>query len=578
MRKTLLSALAVGILLGASNICPAKAQESASSGVQTVLTVSLSGFDALKNDLKSISPAANAPQLMLPLMMLGPQGPAGLDTTKPAGAVVQTDGQDFVIFAFLPVTDLTQALGLLNPMNPEAEPPKPDADGVYEIETMGQQLVIVQKGGWAFLANSREALASVPEDPVPLLGGLNESYAVAVRATVKNVPEGMRQSVLVPLQLGLAMGQQQQPDEAPEQYALRQKMVARSMGEFTKLLNETDSLMIGLAVDSESKALRLDVEITAVEGTASAEEFALAADAKSDVAGFFLPEAAATVLVASTIPDSDAAQLEDMIDTYGSRALDDLDEQDLSDSDRQMAKQVLGDLIDVIRKTVEARRIDAGFALLASEDSLNLVGGGFVADTAKLETLFKQMVNLAIQEDPGVAGAITLDAGEHEGVRLHVLSVPAEALPGDDVPAMLVGEALTGAVGFGAQNAYFALGPQSIEKLKLAIDQSKAAAGQPVPPLRLSISATGIGRLLAGLDAAEESDLPPEVIDSLTQAGQNDHVSIGYEVIPNGIRGRFEIEEGVLKVIGAAAGAAIEQMGAGGGGFPGPLGGAPGQP
>ncbi|MFH1268124.1 MAG: hypothetical protein ABIK89_20590, partial [Planctomycetota bacterium] len=63
MRKTLLSALAVGILLGASNIRPAKAQESASSGAQTVLTVSLSGFDALKNDLQSISQAANAPQL-----------------------------------------------------------------------------------------------------------------------------------------------------------------------------------------------------------------------------------------------------------------------------------------------------------------------------------------------------------------------------------------------------------------------------------------------------------------------------------------------------------------------------------
>ncbi|OHB84750.1 MAG: hypothetical protein A2V98_23525 [Planctomycetes bacterium RBG_16_64_12] len=579
--------MVVSILLGASSVVAAEAQTSRSTGPQPVLTVSLSGFRAIKKDLQSLAQASGTPQLMMPLMMLGPQGPAGLDATKPWGAVVQADGQQFVMYAFLPVTDIGQLLGSLKAFAPNAELPEPDAEGVYEFEMPDRKLVLAEKGGWAFLADSRETLANVPKDPVPLLGGLNESYAVAVRATVKNVPESMRQNVLGPLQMGLAMGQQQLPEESDEQYAIRKKMMARSMEEFTKLVNETDSLMIGLAVDPQSNALRLDVETTAMEGTDSAAEYASLGEAKSNLAGFFLPEAAMTALFAGTMPESDAAQLTDVIDTLGSKALADLDDQDLSDNERKLAKQVLGDLIDVIRATVESRRIDAAFAALASADSLNLVAGGFVADAAKLEKLFKQMVHIGLAEDPGMEQAITLDAEEHQGVRLHTVSIPADALPGDDLPAMIVGENLTAAVGFSDQAAYLAIGPQSIDTLKQAIDQSKAAADQPVPPFRFSLSASAIGRVAEGVGAAEQSEMAPEIIDAMKQAGENDHLSVVFKAIPSGMRTSVELEVGVLKVIGAAAGAVMQEMGPGGAlefqGFgreeaPRPPGGVPAQP
>ena len=398
-----------------------------------------------------------------------------------------------------------------------------------------------------------------------MLGGLNESYAVGVRAVVENVPESLRNQVLMPMQVGLAMGQQQLPNETPEQFAIRKRTIARSMEEFTKLINETEALQIGLGVDPQSQALRLDVEMTAVEGSSAAADYALAGEAKSDLTGFYLPEAALTTLVASTLADSDAAQLEDMIDTYGSKALADLDEQELSDNERKLAKQMLGDLIEVIRKTVQSRRIDAGLAVLADADSLNLLVGGFVADTATLEKLLKQIVHLAIAEDPGVENAITLNAEEHQGVRLHTLSVPTDQLPEDaDLPPMLAGDTLTGAVGFSDQNVFLAFGPQSIDKLKAAIDQSKGAAGQSVPPMRLSVSATGVGQMIEGLGADEEADVPPEVLSALGDAGENDHIIFVSEAIPNGMRTRLELEAGILKVIGTAVGAAMSQFGPGG--------------
>jgi hypothetical protein len=566
VRKTVLSALIVGVLLAASSIEAAPAPE-AGAGLNTVLTVSVSGFDAMKGDLQTIAQATGVPQVTMPLMMIGPQGPAGLDTTKPAGAVVQTDGQAFPFYVFLPVTDLSKFVATLKPMLGDGVS-GPDAEGVYEINAQGQQFVMAQKGDWAFLANSRETLARVPADPVPLLDGLNKTYAVAVRATIKNVPAPLREQAIMPLKLGLQMGQQQLPNETPEDFAARKKLITQSMEDFDRFVKETDTLLIGLAVDAQTKAVRLDVDMTAIPGSTTAADYALAAQAKSDLTGFYRPEAALTLLLAGKMPESDAAQLQAMVETYGNRALADLEEQDLSDSERKLAKQMLGDLISVIRKTVETRRADAGLAVLATAESLDVIAGSFVADVETLEKLVKQMVHLAIAEDPGLESAIKLDAEVYQGVRLSTVSVPPNQLGPDaaEIPKMLVGEALTAAVGFGDQHVYLAFGPKSVDQLKQAIDKSKAAPGQAVPSGRLSLSATAIGTIAEGLGGAEAPAPAPQIIEALKQAGQDDHLLLSYEAIPNGTRGRLEIQAGVLKVIGTAVNAVIKQFGAGMGG------------
>ena len=553
MRKTILSALVVGLLLAASSVAPAEAQQADGTGLKTVLVVSISGFDAVSNDVQTIAEAAGQGEMAARLKLLAPEVGKGLDTSKPWGAVVQTDGTQFRIFGFLPVTDLQKTFALIKGFGQDVDLPEPDAEGVYEVEAQEQTIFMVQKDGWAFLSNEKETLAEMPDDPAPLLGGLDKSYAVAVRAVVANVPKSLRDQVLFPMQAGLAMGQQQLPNETPEQFAIRKRTIARSMEQFTKRINETEAIQIGLGVDSESKALRLEVEMTATEGSSAAADYALAGEAKSDLTGFYLPEAALTALVAGTMADSEAARLKDTLDTYGSKALADLDEQELSDNERKLAKQMLGDLIEVIRKTINSRRLDAGFSVLADSDSLNLVVGAFVADTATLEKLLKQIVHLAIAEDPGVENAINLNAEEHQGVRLHTLSVPTDQLPeGADLPPMLAGDTLTGAVGFSDQNVFLTFGPQSIDKLKAAIDQSKAAAGASVPPVRVALSATGIGQMIQGLEADDDSDVPPELISVLTDAGENDHVTLISEAIPNGTRTRLELEGGILKVIGTA--------------------------
>ena len=562
MRRTLLLALVVGIPLGTPCVGLAQLQESSGTGPKTLLTVSLSGFDAIRKDLQFIAKASGNPQLMLFAILLAGEEPVGLDTAKPWGAVVQTDGQEFPICAFVPATDVTQFLKVAEKQG-GAPVPEPDEHGVYPIDVPGRQIFLQQRGDWTFIADSRENLANTPADPAGLLGGLNESYALAFRLTFKNAPPSIRDQVLDQVRKQVADRQHRRPGESDWQYAVRKLITPRSMEDFTKWLNEADAAQVGLAVDHKSRALHLEAEITAIEGTSAAEGYALLSESKSTLAGFLMPEAALSALVAGTTSQWYADQIKETIDSYASEAIQDIDRQDLSETDRQLAKQVLEELVDVIRETVETRRVDVGVAMLAGEQSLNLVGASFVADTAKLERLFKQVVSLAVQEDPGVAEAVTFDAEEYQGVRLHTVSVPVANSPNGDLPAILGGDHLTAVVGFSSENAYLAIGPNAKEKLKQAIDQSKAAADQPVAPFRLSLSATAIGHVIEGVDTGDEPGPPPELIAALKQAGENDHVAVIAEGIANGLRIRLEVEEGFIKVIGAAATEAQSRVDAG---------------
>ncbi len=571
MRKTLLSAVAVALLLGTSPVGAAEAQESPSSALSPVLTVSVSGYDAIKRDLEILAQASGTPQLSAMLEGMVQQSAGDLlksiDTARPWGVVVQTDGASFSTYAFLPVTDLEQFVGFLKGLPDAPEIPEPDQDGVYGIQVPGRAMYIQQKGDWAFVADSREALDTVPADPMQVLGGLSERYAIVARLTVKNIPSATRDQFLLPIQMGIAMGQQRMPGESDAQHALRTKMTAQSMEEFTTALEETEAVQIGLAVDPGSKAVRLDIEMTAIEGTDTAKDYALAGESKSDLTGFFRPEAALTVLWAGMITESDAEQIKAVIDTYGAKALDDLDEQDLPEAQRKLAKQVVEDLMYVARKTAEARRMDFGLAVVADSDTLNLVAGGFVADAARLEELAKQVAEVAMQEDANLAEAIKLDAESHQGVRFHTVSIPKDQLPDDDAPEMLVGDALKGVVGFGKENVYVALGPRAAETLKQCIDQSQAAPGQSVAPFRLSVSASAIGRIVEGVGAAEELDPSgAAVLAALRQLGENDHVTLAAEAVPNGVRVRFEVEPGILKLIGTVV---MTRLGGGPAGPPG---------
>jgi hypothetical protein len=206
---------------------------------------------------------------------------------------------------------------------------------------------------------------------------------------------------------------------------------------------------------------------------------------------------------------------------------------------------------------VKSGQIDGGGALQLSADSLTLLAGVHVKDTAKIESGLKKL-EAAGQKRPDFPG-IKWNAANHAGVTFHTMTVP---VPEDKRgPRQLLGENLEVAVGLGPETAYLAIGKNNIEAISKAIDASAAEPGKKVPPVELAVS---LGPIMEAAAAQTEDDnqkvIVQKVADFLRNEAQGrDHIRMVGQMMPNGLKYHIEAEEGVLKAIGKAATAAQEQ-------------------
>jgi hypothetical protein len=111
-------------------------------------------------------------------------------------------------------------------------------------------------------------------------------------------------------------------------------------------------------------------------------------------------------------------------------------------------------------------------------------------------------------------------------------------------------------VGIGPDAVYVALGKDNVAAVSKAIDASAADRSKTVPPFALSLSVGQLAAVAAAADDTEgrEKAVLQAIADKLnSEAKGRDHFHATGQVIPNGLRYRFEAEEGVLKAIGTAA-------------------------
>jgi hypothetical protein len=133
-------------------------------------------------------------------------------------------------------------------------------------------------------------------------------------------------------------------------------------------------------------------------------------------------------------------------------------------------------------------------------------------------------------------------------VTFHTLSVPT---PKEEEALKLFGETIDFAVGIGKDSVYFAMGRDCLTAAKKVIDDSAASPGKSIAPMELSIS---VGQIINTIAAFETEDqVLQAVAETLkTEAVGRDHVKIVAQPVENGLRTRFEAEEGVMRAIGVA--------------------------
>lgn len=487
------------------------------------------------------------------------KGPNAIDKTKPWGVIVQTDGSQFLPVGCLPVLKPNDLFEVAKGFGAQV---KEGENGVTEVVMPNKKSIYVkQDGGMAFISVAPGSLAKLPPSPQEILSKLVGEYVVAGHIAVKNVPEMYRQFALQAMQAGAQQGMKQNPGESDEAYAVRQKMTEAQMKQMSQMLNEVDSIKFGWAVDSQQQKTFADFSYTALPGTKLAKQSAYG-DPKTNFAGFYQPDAAATMTVAAqtdpkNMTEEDLAQFDTALKQMTDQINAKLDEKVDDVEARDAIKAAFADWTAAAVETIKTGQVDGGGAVMLSADSLTAIVGVHLKDPAKVESGFKKL-EAAAKKQPDFPG-VKWNAAEHAGVKFHTMTIPVPA--SEEKPRQLLGEEVNVAIGIGPSAAYFAIGKDNLEAVNKAIDASAKEKGKSVPPFELAISLGSIMEVAAAqANEGPQKEITQKVADFLKSEAQGrDHIRAVGQIIPNGLKYHFEAEEGVLKAIGTAA-AATQEM------------------
>ena len=504
-----------------------------------VAVVSLSSIEETLADIGYVTRAAGAEDAGRTAILLGNAFTSGLDKKRPMGLYVVQSAGEFQGVAFIPVSDIEIVYETFKEQLGE---PKDVGDGIKEVGT-AQTAYVKEVDGWAFVSQNKEHLAKLPADPVALLGKLPMQYNVAVKVFSQNFDPQLKQLAIDEMKAGLERGLDNSNSEVNPEVA---EAVGRQIvGDMERLISDSDELLIGLAIDAQSKKTYLDVSLTAVEGSTLAKQMALMQESKTAFGGFLMDDAALTLNLTSRLSPQDIKRGQAAIQQLRQEAMKQIDnDPDLAADKRDDAKAVVGKFIDVLDQTVASGRIDGGASLVLEPGSIAFAAGGHVADGKALEDAVKDLVQLA-KDEPDFP-SVKLNAAQHGGVTFHRLTAP---IPEKDEEAReMFGETIDIVLGTSGKSVYVAFGDKCEELLKQVIDASAQQTQQDVPPFQLNIALLPILRFAESVD---DSPAVPALIEMLEKAG-NDRISLTATPIPRGAQYRLEVQEGVLQVIGEA--------------------------
>ena len=587
MRKLLLSILALGMIFGLGRVCPA------AEPLKPIAVVSIAAYGDLMKSIEQVTALAGKPDAykavdgMLKAFTQG-QGLAGLDEKRPAGLVVLLgEGDVPVVYGFVPVSDLKKLLGVVQPMLGATM--TSSGPGTYTLEKKeeNKKLIVKEKGGWAFVADKPELLENLPDDPSKLLGDLNKQYVVAAQFLAASVPHELIEKKLAAFLEGMNLGAVQKADEDAAAYAARTRFVETAKKSLADLANDLEQITLGLAVDSSAKKVRLDFSATFKPGSKMAQKIeSQSAGVKTELAGFLLPGAALTVHMTQKADAEDIEATLAMIQGGRAKATKEIAEHIESvlamirggspkvDTEKPAAaddrakklQQLVGDLIDVCEATVKDGRYDAAVSMLLDPKAATLSAGARISAGDKLEKSLRALIELTAKDEPSIREHLKLDADTVGDVHFHTVSIPLPAgLDGRDRLVSLVGESVDVVVGVGPSRIYLAAGRNALSTLKVAVKKSEAVGAKATDPFHLSVAATPIIKTVAELNKEEPMAqmITGAMLDALSKCPGNDHITLASRYISRGVKAGYEIEEGVLKLIGVTSGIGATMMGGG---------------
>ncbi len=525
-------------------LAPAAETMAQAEGQKPALVVSIASADVLLGDISYLTKAAGAPELGGFVNLMAGQYVGGLDTKKPSGIYVNVVGDAPTGIAFVAVSDFDQVVATIEQSVGELE----DVGGGVRKLSLQRDIFVKHQGGWAFISDSAANLNGLPDDPTKMLDGLNEQYNIGIRIGVQSIPEQLRERALGEIKNGFEAAMAGQAGNTTER-ELQENLGRQSIDSLSQFMKEADEVTIGWGVDKGDGKTYLDFSVTAVDGSKLAKQVAMATNAKSDFTGFLLPEAAATLHFTSMVSGQEETQVLEMLKVLRKSASEEIDNDDdiPNEQVRDLAREFVDSMVDILNATVETGKLNGGAALLLTPEAVQFVAGGYVADGRAVEKELKKLVQLAKEADAGAElDSITFNASKHKNVDLHTFTVPIPEKERD--ARRVLGDRLNVVVGTGSQSAYMAFGKDCTELLKRVIDES-ATAQTTGPPIAFTVS---VGQILEFASTFQSEPAVAAMAEALKDAAGKDKVSITAKALERGVQYRIEVGEAVLSLIGQA--------------------------
>lgn len=472
----------------------------------------------------------------------------GFDTERPIGGYLTLDDGVPKFVAFVPVEDLEDVIDMLENNGVEIEE---DGDDYIIISPTGEEIVVRGKGKWAFISANAEMLDDLPADPAAVVAGISDDYMLGVKAYVQRIPADLRSQAIEWMEEAFEETYDNIPGPAAE---FQRKMNENSLNQLADMIQQADEIFVGFATDKKGERLYADFSFTGKQGSDLAKNLTASKGATTEFAGFLKMEnATATFNAAGKVSEHDAANakatfgvVKDQIGTLIS------EDGNLSKEDAKLVEELVVEVVDLFVNTIDSGKMDMGGAAIIDDAGLTLVAGAHVVDADKITGVLKKVIDAKGDKLPPQV-ELKMNAETYKGIKFHTLSgeIPEEEA------RVILGETTTLVVGVGGDKAYVSFGADAVAKLKAAIDGKSSQKAEPLSQFNVKISP-----ILKLASKFNDDAILSEMAKTLEDNG-NEMIRVTGEIIENGQRSRFEIQDGILSLIQVAA----QGFGGGGGGF-----------
>jgi hypothetical protein len=501
---------------------------------EPVIVVTLASIDKLMKDVNYIAAMMGQEQAGGMFSMMAATFTQGIDLTRPMAALVPlVDGMPQPV-GLIPTNDIKSVLKRLEAQTGPADELD---DGTMVIAVGANTVYIKQQGDWAVIAASREHLDIAPQDPTPLLEGLGNDYVIAARIKPQQVPESMRAMLVDQIRQGFEQASAAQGDAADGS----QELAQNSLGQLESMINETETLSLGINVDASAKQMIMDMVFTGKDGSPMAELYANQKAIPSKFVGVVREDALAYVHGACSVGPKAIDSAKSAMQTALKSVDDMLAQQDAIGYDIQSEiSAYLERLGNVIVDSVSEGRMDFGAALVPADGGVGFVAGSFVADGNEVAKIFKEIAG-KVEYQPG-APSFKFDAETYQGVNIHIIEgdIPAEV----EEARKVFGETVTVYLGTGEKTVYLAVGNDAKKLMTTLIDSGADDTPSDRPLMQAHVKVQPILELLQGIQANDSLAAMIEALEGSEDPGMVNVTSSG---IKNGQKIRVTMSEALVK-------------------------------